>query len=96
MNTTEVRCRPGTTAFSGGFGSYNCLTYGDTFNEESNTENAWYKHTGVSAFRSSHAGGGCVFVLGDGSVRFLRDSMELASYRALGSRAGGDVAAAID
>ena len=42
------------------------------------------------AFRSTHSGG-CNFVFGDGSVKFLRQSIDMATYRALGSRNGGEV-----
>jgi prepilin-type processing-associated H-X9-DG protein len=45
---------------------------------------------GVNAFRSVHTGG-CNFALCDGSVRFIRDSIPLATYQALGSRASGEV-----
>jgi prepilin-type N-terminal cleavage/methylation domain-containing protein/prepilin-type processing-associated H-X9-DG protein len=45
---------------------------------------------GKYSFRSSHAGG-VNFVFGDGSVRFLRQSMAMTTYRALGTRNGGEV-----
>jgi len=41
-------------------------------------------------FRSKHTGG-ANFVLGDGSVRFLTDSMDYTTYRAMASRNGGEV-----
>jgi hypothetical protein len=41
--------------------------------------------------RSRHSGGVCA-ALGDGSTRFISDNIELAVYRALGSRAGGESA----
>jgi prepilin-type N-terminal cleavage/methylation domain-containing protein/prepilin-type processing-associated H-X9-DG protein len=43
-------------------------------------------------FGSMHTGG-MNSAFGDGSVRFLRDSITMASYRALGSRNGGEVLA---
>ena len=47
------------------------------------------------AARSAHTGGVNV-CLGDGSVRFVRDGIDRAGWRALGSRAGGEVGAGID
>jgi prepilin-type processing-associated H-X9-DG protein len=35
--------------------------------------------------------GGANFALGDGSVRFIRESIDMATYRALASRNGGEV-----
>ncbi len=43
--------------------------------------------------RSRHAGGVCA-TLGDGSTRFISDSIDLAAYRALGSRNGREVQSA--
>ena len=42
------------------------------------------------AFRSQHTGG-ANFVFADGSVRFLRDSIDQTTFTWLGTRAGGEV-----
>jgi prepilin-type processing-associated H-X9-DG protein len=38
--------------------------------------------------------GGANFLFGDGSVKFLKKSISLPTYCALGSRAGGEVVSA--
>jgi len=43
------------------------------------------------AFTSAHSGG-AQFAMTDGSVQFISDSVPLALFRALGTRAGGEVA----
>ncbi len=47
----------------------------------------WYN---LRLFRSRHPGG-CHFGLGDGSVHFISDGIDLASYQALASKAGSEV-----
>jgi hypothetical protein len=46
--------------------------------------------TFVGGFGSSHVGQGANFALGDGSVRFLKQSIDPAVYRRLGHRCDGE------
>ncbi len=48
---------------------------------------------GQFGFRSQHPGG-ANFLIGDGSVRFVKNAVALTVYRALSTRAGGEVISA--
>ena len=52
-----------------------------------------YNSGGMFTLSSYHPGG-CNVLLGDGSVRFLKDSVSLPTLWALGSRAQGEVISA--
>ena len=50
---------------------------------------------GADGFWSRHPGG-CQFLLCDGSVRFIKETLTPQVFRALASRAGGEVMALIN
>ena len=52
-----------------------------------------YKYYGAYAFRSNHPGG-ANFLFGDGSVKFLKQTINQLTYMALGTRANGEVISA--
>ena len=75
----------------------NALPPGTAWPDKSDYQ-AWllnpkYQAYGQWGFRSQHPGG-AHFVFGDGSVKFLKESIDLATYRALGTRAGQEVVGA--
>jgi prepilin-type processing-associated H-X9-DG protein len=45
----------------------------------------------VRGFKSMHAGG-AQFVMADGSVHFVQESIETVAYRGLATREGGEIA----
>ena len=62
-------------------------------NVTQSTFTATYEVPRVCAFGSLHPGG-ANFAIVDGSVRFLKQTIALPVYRALGSRAGAEVTSA--
>ena len=52
-----------------------------------------YKEFGQWGYRSRHPGG-AQFLFGDGSVHFLKETINLVTYQALGTRAGKEVISA--
>jgi prepilin-type N-terminal cleavage/methylation domain-containing protein len=72
----------GTTAFP-----INYLNTSLKQNRPTQANPRWAESIG---FRSEHTGG-CHFLLGDGTVRFLSDNVDGATYRGLASKAGNEV-----
>lgn len=80
--------RGGNTSWAFGYSSY---SYADTLNRFNlKTFAPSLQDGGLHGFRSDHIGGGN-FLFSDGSIRFVRDSIDLASYQAFATRAGGEI-----
>jgi len=73
------------------FTGYDCISseMNPLYPPNSNSSNGFFEQAHVAA-RSYHAGGVNV-AFGDGAVRFVRDSIPLATWKMLGTRSAGDV-----
>jgi prepilin-type N-terminal cleavage/methylation domain-containing protein/prepilin-type processing-associated H-X9-DG protein len=78
-------------------GEARCVSYNHylapnsrSFDCVANDPTATYISVGYRAARSRHAGGVNV-MLGDGSVRFIRDGVDVTTWRSLSTRAGNEV-----
>ena len=61
----------------------------DPINANTRDANGFYNNTGEYA--GSYHTGGAHFTLGDGSVRFISQNIDMSTYRALSTRNGGEV-----
>jgi prepilin-type processing-associated H-X9-DG protein len=79
----EIRCASYNHYFSPNAPQADCITF------DARPGHARYTALGWRAARSRHSGG-VNLALCDGSVRFVADSIDLALWRALATRAGGE------
>jgi prepilin-type N-terminal cleavage/methylation domain-containing protein/prepilin-type processing-associated H-X9-DG protein len=94
VGETDFKPKGVASTSMGGVWSYGYIgyTWGTTFHPLNKHNNAG---TVYGAFRSEHTGG-VNFAMADGSVRFLRDTIDYAAYQTLGTRAGNEVVPSLD
>jgi prepilin-type N-terminal cleavage/methylation domain-containing protein/prepilin-type processing-associated H-X9-DG protein len=80
----------GTTVPISVYSGQSCALPGNNWNTSNPASRCAYTNTG---FKSKHPGG-ANFVFVDGSVHFLKQTIAMTTYCALGSRAGGEVISA--
>ena len=80
--------RKGLAAWAWGYPGYSMAS--TLFGQNNHDDTSLSIIDRLQSFRSDHTGG-VNYTFGDGSVRFLRDSVQLPAYQALGSANGGEV-----
>jgi len=86
--TYAGQVRGGNTSWAFGYAGYG---FGSTLNRLNlKTFAPTLRDGGFTAFRSDHTGG-ANFLYGDGSIRFMRDGIDLRIYQALSTRSTGEV-----
>jgi prepilin-type N-terminal cleavage/methylation domain-containing protein/prepilin-type processing-associated H-X9-DG protein len=88
-NTPPSQCQDqgnGTAYNNADFGEALCLGHGDATHKPNSDKPVW----DPDVFWSMHPSG-CNFLFGDGSVRFLKSTMNGPTYQYLMTRAGGEV-----
>ncbi|MBM3979181.1 MAG: DUF1559 domain-containing protein [Planctomycetes bacterium] len=79
--------RGGNTSWAFGYASY---SFGSTKVMQNTTTAPATVNDRLQTFRSDH-GGGAMFLFADGSTHYVRDSIDFFSYKAMGTRNGGEV-----
>jgi prepilin-type N-terminal cleavage/methylation domain-containing protein/prepilin-type processing-associated H-X9-DG protein len=87
--TFAGQIRGGNTQWVWGYVSYSFGGTGTMFNRGADTTISYLDR--LTSFRADHPAG-CNFLFADGSVRFLKSTMNPVTYAALGTRDGGEIA----
>ncbi len=81
------KVRGGNTSWAFGYASYSFGSTQESLNSINPTTPLLNR---LQAFRSDHPAG-ANFLVGDGSVRFISNSIDQTTYQALGTRSGGEI-----